>query len=119
MEKVMGSGRWRRHERAVARALGVRRLPYAGYGQPDCRVGGWAISILTRGTVPAWLWAALGEVGERAGDGERPAVVVTAVRQGVRLRRLVLLDFDQFAALVAAGGADVAAAEAAEGATEA
>lgn len=97
----MSGGRWRRHERAVARALGVRRLPEAGYGQPDCRAGGWAISILLRGIAPAWLWTALAEALERASDGERAAVVLTAVRQGVRTRRLVLLDFDQFAALIA------------------
>lgn len=96
----MTGGRWQRHERQIARALGVRRLPGAGYGQPDCRPPGWAISILTRATAPGWLWEALDRAGRHRATGERAAVVLTAVSRGVRARRLVLLDFDQFAALV-------------------
>lgn len=115
---MSGGRRWR-HERAVARALGARRLPNAGYGQPNCRAGGWAISILTRGVAPAWLWVALREAAGRADHGERAAVVLTAVRQGVRTRRLVLLDFDQFAALVAGERGEAGATEAGKAWTEA
>jgi len=53
---------------------------------------------------------ALGEVAKLAAPGERSAVVVTAVRQGLKMRRLVLVDFDQFADLVSTklGTMDVA-----------
>ncbi len=96
----MHGGRGLRHERLVARALGARRLPGAGSGRPDCRPPGWAVSILTRATAPGWLWDALDRAGRQRADGERAAVVLTAVSQGVRARRLVLLDFAEFARLV-------------------
>ncbi len=84
----------------IARTLGTRRLPGAGYGQPDGRPPGWAVSVLTRATVPGWLWDALDRARRHRAEGERAAVVVTAVSQGVRARRLVLLDFEEFARLV-------------------
>lgn len=96
----MPGGHWLRHERMVARALGVRRLPGAGYGQPDCRPPGWVVSILTRATASGWLWEALDRAGRYRTTGERAAVVLIAVSQGVRTRRLVLLNFEDFASLV-------------------
>jgi len=109
---MMTGGRWLRHERLIARALGTRRLPGAGYGQPDCRPPGWAVSVLTRATVPGWLWDALDRAGRHRAEGERAAVVLTAVSQGGRARRLVLLDFEEFAGLVrGAQKHDEAAAE--------
>ncbi len=108
----MADARWKRHERAVARDLGTVRLPNGGTGQPDCRAGGWAVQIKTRAAVPAWLWAALDQAARHAEEGARPAVVVSDVVQGRKARRLVLLDFDQWRALV---GAD----EAVRGADEA
>jgi hypothetical protein len=96
----MNGGRWLRHERLIARALGARRLPGAGYGRPDYRPPGWAVSVLTRATAPGWLWDALDRAGRQRTGDERAAVVLTAVSQGVRARRLVLLDFEEFARLV-------------------
>ncbi len=96
----MNGGRWLRHERTIARALGARRLPGAGQGQPDCRPPGWAVAILTRATAPGWLWDALDRAGRHRAPGERAAVVLTAVSQGVRARRLVLLSFEDFVGLV-------------------
>ncbi len=90
----MNGGRWLRHERLIARALGARRLPGAGYGRPDYRPPGWAVSVLTRATAPGWLWDALDRAGRQRTGDER------AVSQGVRARRLVLLDFEEFARLV-------------------
>lgn len=106
----MNGGRWLRHERQIARALGARRLPGAGQGQPDCRPRGWAVSILTRATAPGWLWDALDRAGRQRTGDERAAVVLTAVSQGVRARRLVIIDFAEFAALVhsASKGAEAA-----------
>ena len=96
----MNGGRWLRHERLIARVLGTRRLPGAGYGQPDCRPPGWAVAILMRATAPGWLWDALDRAGRQRAEDERVAVVLTAVSQGVRARRLVLLSFEEFASLV-------------------
>ncbi len=96
----MNGGRWLRHERTIARALGARRLPGAGQGQPDCRPPGWAVAILTRATAPGWLWDALDRAGRHRAPGERAAVVLTTVSQGVRARRLVLLSFEDFVGLV-------------------
>ncbi len=96
----MSGGRWARQQREIAAALGTRRHPHSGFGQPDIRVNGWAVQVKTRATVPAWLWAALDQAARHAEDGERPAVVVSDVVQGRKARRLVLLDFDQWRALV-------------------
>ncbi len=96
----MSGGRWKRQEREIAAALGTRRLPNSGLGQPDIRVNGWAVQVKTRATVPAWLWAALDQAARDADAGELPAVVVSDVVQGRKARRLVLLDFDQWRALV-------------------
>ena len=54
---------------------------------------------MTRATVPDWLFAALDLACDKAGGGERAAVVVSNVRQGVKLRQLVLLSFEDFRAL--------------------
>ncbi len=89
----MSGGRWKRQEREVAAALGTRRLPNSGGGQPDLRAGGWAVQVKTRASVPAWLWAVLAQAARDAGEGERPAVVLAEVSQGRKARRLVMLDF--------------------------
>lgn len=107
----MPDARWKRHERAVARALGTKRLPNSGAGQPDCRADGWAVQIKTRASVPAWLWAALDQATRDAEEGERPAVVLVEVSQGRKMRRLVLLDFEQFRAVVSGAEGDGSAAE--------
>ncbi len=96
----MSGGRWTRQQREIAAALGTRRHPHSGFGQPDIRVNGWAVQVKTRATVPAWLWAALDQAARDANPGERPAVVISDVVQGRKARRLVLLDFDQWRALV-------------------
>ena len=63
-------------------------------------MAGWAVQVKTRATVPKWLWAALDQAARDAEAGERPAVVVSDVVQGRKARRLVLLDFEQWRALV-------------------
>lgn len=95
--------RRRRHARDVARALGAGATP------------GWAVRALTRATAPDWLFVALERARGEAGAGERPAVVVSVVSQGVRLRRLVLLSFEDFAALAGVAPGDEGAGEGAGG----
>lgn len=96
----MSIPRWKRQEREIARSLGTERLPDDNEGRPDCRLPGWAIHIKTRATAPAWLWAALDQAKRDAGEGEYPAVVMSNVSQGKKARRVVLLDFEHFRALV-------------------
>ena len=100
----MSGARWKSQERAVAVALGGQRLPNVGAGQCDVRAPGWAVQVKTRRELPAWLWAAVAQAERDAGPGERPAVVLSEVSQGRKARRLVVLDFDLFCALVAGGG---------------
>ena len=92
--------RWKRQEREIAKLLGTQRLPNSGSGQPGICIAGWAVQIKTRATVPKWLWAALDQAARDAEPGERPAVIVSDVVQGRKARRLVLLDFDHWRALV-------------------
>ena len=98
----MSAGRWKRQEREIARALGTKPLPDDGSGQPDFRVAGWAARVVTRGTTPRWLWSQLERAARDAAPGERPAVVLSDVVQGRKARRLVLLDFEEWRALIEA-----------------
>ena len=93
----------RRQEREIARTLGTARQSDEGSGQPGLRIAGWAVRVVTRGTTPRWLWSQLDQATRDAEPGERPAVVLSDVVQGRKARRLVLLDFDEWRALVEAG----------------
>ena len=97
----MSAQRWKRQEREIAAALGARRLPNNGAGQPDIRAHGWAVQVKTRKQIPAWLWAAVDQAERDAETGEWAAVVLSEVTQGTRARRLVVLEFDAWAADVA------------------
>ena len=94
----MSAQRWKRQERAIAMALRSTRIPNNGAGQPDIRAYGWAVQVKTRKQIPAWLWAAVDQAQRDACAGERPAVVLSEVTPGKRARRLVVLDFDAWAA---------------------
>lgn len=94
----MSGQRWKRQERAIAHVLRTRRIPNNGAGQPDIRAAGWAIQVKTRKELPAWLWAAVDQAQRDAGEGECAAVVLSEVSQGRKARRLVVLDFDAWAA---------------------
>ena len=92
----------RRQEREITRTLGTARQSDEGNGQPDLRIAGWAVRVVTRTTTPRWLWSQLDRAARNAEPGERPAVVLSDVVQGRKARRLVLLDFDQWRTLVEA-----------------
>lgn len=94
-----------RHARDVARALGVGAASLGMAGTLACRLPGLAILALTRATAPDWLFDALDQAAREAGAGERAAVVVSVVSQGVKLRRVVLLSFDTFQAIARDGEA--------------
>ncbi len=97
----MSAQRWKRQERQIAAALGAQRLPNNGGGQPDIRAHGWAVQVKTRKEIPAWLWGAVDQAKRDAETGDRPAVVLSEVIPGKRARRLVVLEFDAWAADVA------------------
>ena len=96
----MSAGRRKRQQREIARALGTKRLPDDEDGQPDLRLAGWAVRVVTRATTPRWLWSQLDRAARDAEPGERLAVVLSDVVQGRKARRLVLLDFDEWRSLV-------------------
>lgn len=87
--------RWKSHERAVAAVLGGQRLPNNGRPQADVRatVNGHqlAVQVKTR-AVPAWLLAAVAQAERDADTDELPVVVLCAASQGVRARRLAIVD---------------------------
>ena len=96
---MTGNSRWKNQERQIAAALGGERLANIGRGQPDVRApGNWALQIKTRRTLPGWLWSAVDQAERDAGAGETAAVVLSEVQPGKRARRLVVLDFDTWAA---------------------
>lgn len=97
----MSAARWKRQEREIAAALGGARLPNAGVGQCDVRAGGWAVQVKTTKALPLWLTAAVDQAARDAGEDDVPAVVLSEVRQGVKARRLVVLDFGLFCRLIA------------------
>jgi len=107
----MGATNWRRQGRAMARALGAERAAEGDADAGAYRLPGWALRIKTRATAPAWLWAALDQAARDAGPEEYPAVVLAHVSQGRKARRLVLLDFAHFRALVAGEKGDRSADE--------
>ncbi len=99
----MPDRRWKRQEREIARALRGQRLPNNGRGQADVRAGLWSVQVKTRASLPAWLVDAANQAERDARPDELPAVVLSEVRRGVKARRLVVLDFDVFAALAGIG----------------
>jgi hypothetical protein len=100
----VSAARWKNQERQIAAALGTRRLPKTGQGQPDIRASGWAVQVKTRKTLPAWLTAAMAQAQRDAGADERPAVGLAAVSQGRKARRLVVLEFATWQALAGVAG---------------
>lgn len=96
----MGVSNWRRQGRAMARALGAERTAVGAVNDQGYRLPGWVLRIKTRATIPAWLWVALDQATREAEMGEYPAVVLAHVSQGKKARRLVILDFAHFRALV-------------------
>jgi hypothetical protein len=102
----MRGQRWKRAEREIAAVLGGSRLPNNGAGQPDVRtilVSGvrLAVQVKTTKQLPAWLTAAIDQARYDATGDELPVVVLNEVRQGVKARRLFVLDQDAWGQLTA------------------
>ena len=93
----MADRAWKCQERQVAAALGSRRNPNNGEHRTDIDAGPFAVEHKARKSLPAWLTGALRQARTGA-DGRTPIVVLTEVRQGVKARRYVLLDFADWVA---------------------
>ena len=99
---MSGTSRWKNAERQIAAALGGQRLPNNGRGQPDVVAGPFRCQVKTTKALPAWLVAAVEQAARDAGADGVPVVVLNEVRRGVKARRLVVLDLDDFRRLTVA-----------------
>ena len=95
----MPDARWKKQERSVAALLGGVRLPNSGRGQPDVRCpDGLACQVKTTTALPRWLTAAVAQAERDAEPGKLPVVVLCAVSQGKRARRLLVVDLETLVA---------------------
>jgi len=92
----MTDARWKRQERQVAAMLGSHRNPNNGEHRTDIDAGPFAVEHKARKSLPTWLTDALQQARNGAGD-RTPVVVLTEVRQGVKAKRYVLMDFADWA----------------------
>ena len=97
----MADKRWKKHERAVAEALGTHRNPNNGEHRADIDLPEWSIEHKLRKRVPDWLHSAVAQAtGAAEAAGKKPVVVVSESRRGVGTIRYVVLRFEDWAALV-------------------
>ena len=91
---------WKAQERIVAKALGSHRNPNNGTKQADITTtdGKWAVEHKKRIALPNWLWDALDQAiaAAESGEGERPLVILTQSRRGVKAKRLAVMRFEDF-----------------------
>ena len=89
-------GRWKRHEREVARLLGGVRQPNTGRRGADVLSPELAVEVKLRRSLPQWLLRALQQAeGAARETGRRPLVVlVHSPGRGKRARRYALLPLD-------------------------
>ena len=88
----MTDARWKKQEREVAAMLGTTRNPNNGHQQADIDAGPFAVEHKARKSLPKWLTQALRQARAVA-DERTPVVVVTEVRQGVKAKRYVVMEF--------------------------
>lgn len=86
---------WKAQEHAVAAMLGAHRNPNNGEHRTDIDAGPFAIEHKARKSLPAWFTGALQQARGSA-DGRTPVVVLSHVRQGVKAKRYVVLDFSDW-----------------------
>lgn len=99
----MADKRWKRHERAVAEALGTHRNPNNGEARSDIETPEWAIEHKLRKRVPDWLHGAVHQAVNAAESvNKRPAVVISESRRGVGTIRYVVLRFEDWIAMLEA-----------------
>jgi len=87
---------WKQHERAVAKALGVRRNPNTGEHRSDIDAGPFVIEHKKRKRIPALIVAAMEQAVRAAGDTKTPLVILSEARRGVKAKRFVVLRFEDW-----------------------
>lgn len=100
------SGRWKRHEREIAAMLGGIRIPNNGEGQPDVLARHLAVQVKTKLNFPKWLTDAVDQSIRDAPAGMQPVVVLSHGAQGVKARRLLVVDLDTVLSPAGAESAD-------------
>ena len=92
----MTDKRWKRAERLVATLLGSHRNPNNGYAQADIDTPMFAAEHKCRKALPGWLRTAMTQAARGATAGRTPIVVITAVSQGRKAERYVVMRFQDF-----------------------
>lgn len=82
---------WKRSEREVATALGVRRNPNTGEHKTDIDAGPFAIEHKKRKRLPRLLIAAMDQAFRAAEPGKTPVVVLSEVKRGIKAKRFVVM----------------------------
>src|SRR5687767_9824075 len=95
----MADKRWKRHERMVAKALGSERIANSGYGSPDMVTSLLSVEHKSTRSFSKRVYNALDQSKRNARVGTIPITVFTDY-SGVRLRRTVVLDFDDFMQII-------------------
>lgn len=89
-------GRWKRHEREVAEALGSKRNPCNGQHHTDVDAGPFAVEVKTRKSLPVLVTSALEQCTISCAEGQTPVVVLREARQGVKTTSIVCMWFEDF-----------------------
>lgn len=94
----MSGKRWKRHERAVAQALGSERNPSNGKRNADIdkRIP-FAVEHKTRQAMPQWFTKAVSQAIAGATEGRTPLVVIDYCRgRGHTTERFAVMRFADF-----------------------
>lgn len=82
---------WKRSEREVANALGVKRNPNTGEHRSDIDTPSFSIEHKKRKRLPRLLIAAMDQAFRAAQPGKTPVVVLSEVKQGIKAKRFVVM----------------------------
>ena len=92
----MTDKRWKRHEREIAAAQGVRRIPNTGFSAPDLNTPAFSEQSKVRKSLPQWFVDAMRQAVRDAPEGLTPIVILTSVSQGRKAERYVVWRFQDF-----------------------
>ena len=94
------AARWKQWERRIANELGtVRQLHRDGRAGADVEIKSHSIQVKTRLSMPSWFTDAWKQAQRDTLEGKQTAVVfVHAPGPGVKARRYVVLDWDDWVA---------------------
>lgn len=99
----MTDSSWKREEREVAREMGFERNPNTGFGHPDIDAGPFAVEVKKRKELPGWFKEAHEQARRNAGSST-PLVVFSEIRQGVKAKRYVSMEWEEWMEWFGPGG---------------